>query len=135
MSWVASSLFWWFREQSKAKAVALYCRLGSVQITCDASSRSNAYRRQFWNDDADSGHQIDAKVPEIVVRVVSAHEEQPNGHCEQPLLRRCVLVTVVDLLPHVEVVVRAGVEVKGNAAHPVEHYIRSDHVSDVGEGP
>lgn len=45
------------------------------------------------------------------------------------------MVSVVDLLPHVQVVVRAGVEFERNPPHPVEHDEGDEHVRDVGEGP
>lgn len=80
-----------------------------------------AYRWQFRNDDEDGSDQVDTKVPEIVMRVVCTDEEEPNRHSEEPFLRWRVLVTVVNLLPHVEVVIGASVEVEGDAAHPVEH--------------
>lgn len=67
--------------------------------------------------------------------VVSAEEEEHDRHAEQELLSGCVLVAVVDLLPHVEIVVGTGVEFKRNAPHPVEHEEGSKHVADIGEGP
>lgn len=67
--------------------------------------------------------------------VVSAEEEQDDGYAEQELLGRRVLVSVVDLLPHVQVVISAGVEFKGNPPHPVEHDEGDEHVRDVGESP
>ena len=53
--------------------------------------------------------------------VVSTDEKEADRNCEEPLLRRSILVTIIDLLPHVEIVIGAGIEVKGYAAHPVEH--------------
>lgn len=67
--------------------------------------------------------------------VVRADEEETYGDGEQELLRRRVLIPVVDLLPHVEVVVGAGVELEGHAAHVVEHQVAAEHVGDVGHGP
>lgn len=64
-----------------------------------------------------------------------ANEEQKDRHTQQKLLGRRVLVAVVDLLPQVEVIVGAGVEFKGHALHPVEHYVAAEHVGDVCEGP
>ena len=66
---------------------------------------------------------------------MSREEEEQDGHAEQEFLGGCVLVTVVNLLPHVEVVVGPGVEVEGYAAHPVEHDVGASHVGDVGHGP
>ena len=64
-----------------------------------------------------------------------AQQKQRNGHEQQKFLSRRILVAVVDLLPHVEVVVGAGVEIEGHALHVVEHYVRTAHVEDVCEGP
>ena len=64
-----------------------------------------------------------------------AQQKQGNGYEQQKLFGGRILVAVVDLLPHVEVVVGAGVEVKGHALHVVKHYIGAGHVEDVGEGP
>ncbi|KAJ8105866.1 hypothetical protein OPT61_g9921 [Boeremia exigua] len=58
-----------------------------------------------------------------------------NGHEEEELLGGGVLVAVVDLLPHVEVVVGARVEVKGDAADVVEHEVGAGHVGQVDQGP
>lgn len=69
------------------------------------------------------------------MRIMRADQEQTYRHRQQELLGRCILVLVVDLLPHVEVVVGAGVEFEGNAAHVVEHQVGGEHVCDVGEGP
>ena len=64
-----------------------------------------------------------------------AKEEETNGDAEEELLGGRVLISIVDLLPHVEVVVRAGIEFKGDTPHPVEHDEGTEHVADVGEGP
>ena len=64
-----------------------------------------------------------------------ADQEQANRTRQQELLRRRVLVLVVDLLPHVEVVVGAGVELEGDAAHVVEHEVGGEHVGGVGQRP
>lgn len=66
---------------------------------------------------------------------MGAEEEEHNRHAEQKLLRRGILVTVIDLLPHVQVIVSSGVELERNAPHPVEHDEGSEHVADVGERP
>ena len=67
--------------------------------------------------------------------IVRTEQEEHDGHAQEELLGRGVLVAVVDLLPHVQVVVGAGVEFKGDAAHVVEHQVGAKHVGDVGEGP
>lgn len=67
--------------------------------------------------------------------VMSAEEEEHDRHAEQELLSGRILIAVVDLLPHVEIVIGTGVEFKWDAPHPVEHEERSEHVADIGEGP
>ena len=67
--------------------------------------------------------------------VVCADEEQTDRHGKQEFLRWRILVLVVNLLPHVEVVVGSGVELEGYPAHVVEHEIAAEHVGGVDEGP
>lgn len=74
------------------------------------------------------GEEVDGEVGKIIVRVVRAQKEQDDGHTEEELLGRRVLRAIVDLLPHVEVVVGATIELERCAAHVVEHYVRTDHV-------
>ena len=69
------------------------------------------------------------------MRVVRADQEQTYRHREQELLGRCVLVSVVDLLPHVQVIVGASVELERYTPHVVEHEVAAEHVGDVGHGP
>lgn len=69
------------------------------------------------------------------MRVVGAEEEQDNGHAEEEFLRRSILVAIVDLLPHVQVVVCTRIEFEWDTPHPVEHQEGTKHVGDVGESP
>lgn len=64
-----------------------------------------------------------------------ADQKQDNRHRHQVLLCRCVLVSVVDLLPHVEVVICPSIEVKWDAAYPMEHEVRGGHICEVCQGP
>jgi len=66
------------------------------------------------------------------MRVVCADEEQQDGDGEKELLGRGVLISAVNLFPHVEVVVRSGVEFERHASHPVKHEEGAEHVGDVG---
>lgn len=66
---------------------------------------------------------------------MGAEEEEADGDAEQEFLGGGILVAVVDLLPHVEVVVGTSVELEGDAPHPVEHEEGTEHVADVGQGP
>lgn len=67
--------------------------------------------------------------------VVGADEEQNNRDAEQELLGRSVLIAVVNLLPHVEVIVGASVELERDAPHPMKHEEGAKHITDVGQSP
>lgn len=86
------------------------------------------YRREFWDDDSQRGQAVDDEICRVIMGVVCADEEQHDGYGKQELLRWGVLVSSVNLLPHVEVVESAGVEVEGHAADVVEHEIGSGHI-------
>lgn len=64
-----------------------------------------------------------------------AEEKQHYRHAEKELLGWCVLISVVDLLPHVQVVIGASIEFEWHAADIVEHEIGAEHVGDVGQSP
>ena len=64
-----------------------------------------------------------------------AHKKQRHWHPEQKFFGRGVLGSVIDLFPEVQVVVGAGVEFEGHAAHVVEHEVGERHVGEVCEGP
>jgi len=64
-----------------------------------------------------------------------ANQKEYDWHRQKVLLGRRVLVTVIDLLPHVEIVICTRVEVEGYTAHPVEHEVGAGHVCEVCEGP
>ena len=64
-----------------------------------------------------------------------ANQEQHDWYAEQELLGWGVLVSVVNLLPHVQVVKGAGIEVEGDTAHVVEHEVGAGHVGEVDQGP
>lgn len=66
---------------------------------------------------------------------MSAEEEENDGYAEEEFLGRCILVPIVDLLPHVEIVISTGVEFERDTPHPVKHDKRAEHVADVGESP
>ena len=67
--------------------------------------------------------------------IVSTNQEQDNRHAEQKLLRWGVLRAVINLFPHIQVVVGTGVKVERHATHIVEHEIGAEHVGDVRECP
>lgn len=93
------------------------------------------YERQFRNDNAQRGQAVDGKVGQVIVGIVGAEKEEHDGYGEQELLGGGVLVAVVDLLPHVEVIVGTSVELERDAPHPMEHEERAEHIADVGESP
>lgn len=53
--------------------------------------------------------------------IVGAEQEEQYGHAQEEFLGGGVLVAVVDLLPHVQVIVGSGVKLEGDAADVVEH--------------
>jgi hypothetical protein len=67
--------------------------------------------------------------------IVSTEEEQANWNAEEKLFGRSILIPVINLLPHIQVIVSTGVEFKWYAADVMEHEIRAEHVGYVGEGP
>lgn len=69
------------------------------------------------------------------MRIVCAQKEQDNRYTEQELLGWRILCPVIDLFPHVQVVICAAIEVEWNATDPVEHEVRSEHVRYVGQSP
>lgn len=69
------------------------------------------------------------------MRIVGAEEEQDYGDAQKELFGRRVLVSIVDLLPHVEVIIGSSVELERYSANPVEHEEGAEHVGNVGECP
>ena len=124
-------------EEGYPHAMALLSNISNFFTTLQGTIYFSirTYKRQLGDDDGHDGEEVDGEVGEVVVGVVGADEEEGDGHGEQELLGGRVLVAVVDLLPHVEVVVGAGVEVEGHALHVVEHEVRAGHVGDVGQRP
>lgn len=90
---------------------------------------------QLGNDRDDTGDTVNDKHGRVVVGVVRRNQKETNGDAEQKLLARSVLVTIVELLPHGQVVISARVEFKGNTSDVVEHYDGADNVRDIGKGP
>lgn len=69
------------------------------------------------------------------MRVMGAEQEEPNWDTQKKLLCWRVLSTIINLLPHVEVVKGAAVELERHAADIMEHDVGADHVGHVGECP
>jgi hypothetical protein len=64
-----------------------------------------------------------------------ADQEKHNRHSKEKLLGRCILISVVDLLPHVQIVVCPCIKVEWHTPYPVEHEKVANHVEDVGKRP
>jgi len=121
-------------EKRKAHAVELGHSLAETRSGCHGKGRV-ANRGQLGYYHGHRGQEVDHEVGQVVVGVMGANEKEADGYGEQKLLGGGVLVAVVDLLPHVEVVIGAGVELEGHAAHPVEHEVGGGHVRRVNERP
>ena len=67
--------------------------------------------------------------------VVRAQEEEHDGDTHQELFGRRVLGPIIDLFPHVEVVVGSSVELERHPTDVVEHEVRAKHVRNVGQRP
>lgn len=55
------------------------------------------------------------------MRIMGTEEKQENRHAEQKLLGRGILIPIVDLLPHVEIVIGTSIELKRDTPHPMKH--------------
>jgi hypothetical protein len=100
--------------------------------------KSNPYTVELWQLGYHNGHErheIDGEVGEVVVGIMRAEEKQYDGHRKQKLLRRCILIAVVDLLPHVQVVVCAGIKLEWHAPDPVKHQVGACHIRYVRQSP
>lgn len=64
-----------------------------------------------------------------------AKEEEHNGNTEQEFLGGCILGAVINLLPHIQIIVCSAVELERYASHVVEHNIGAEHVRNVGQSP
>lgn len=64
-----------------------------------------------------------------------AEEEQHDWYSQQKLLRWCILIAIIDLFPHIQIVISSAVELEWYSPHPMEHQIGAGHVCDVRERP
>lgn len=69
------------------------------------------------------------------MRIMRTCQKQADGYTQQEFLGWSELISVIHLLPHVEVVVRSSVEFERNAPDPMEHEVRTKHVGNIGEDP
>lgn len=96
---------------------------------------SGTHKWQLGNDNTQHSKQVDNEISQVVMCVMSADEEQGNGNAQKEFFGRRVLGAIVDLLPHIEVVKGAAVEVEWNATDMVEHDVGAKHVGHVGQCP
>jgi hypothetical protein len=63
--------------------------------------------------------------------VVRAQEKQHYWYAEKEFFCRGVLSSIIDLFPHVQIVVRTSIEFEGYSSDPVEHKEGAKHVGYV----
>lgn len=91
------------------------------ETTIQIGKLNNAYKRQLRNDNTQHGQEVDGEICQVVMGVMCAQQEKHNGHTQQELFGRSVLCAIVYLLPHVQVVVCAGVKFKRDAPDVMKH--------------
>ena len=69
------------------------------------------------------------------MRIMRADEEQYDWNTQEEFLRRRVLISIVNLLPEVEIVVGPGIEFEGYTSNPMKHNVGSGHICDIGQRP
>lgn len=90
---------------------------------------------KFWYHDSDNSQKVDHKVRQIIMSVMCAEQEEYNGNREEEFLRWRVLVPIIDLFPHIQVVVGTRIEVERNTSYVMKHKVRPEHVADVRKRP
>lgn len=83
---------------------------------------------QFWYHNSEHSQKIDGKIFKVVVGIVCTEEEQDNRYTEEEFLGWCVLCSIVDLLPHVQIVVSTSIKFERYSTNPMEHEERAEHV-------
>jgi hypothetical protein len=86
------------------------------------------YVWQFWYHNSKNSQKIDSEIRQIVVGIMSAEKEKDNGDTEQEFLGWGILSSIVDLLPHIQIVVRARIKLEGHPSYPMKHEERAKHV-------
>ena len=127
------------REQAYAHAMALAprksYRSASKPGGAGTEKRRHTYHWELWYHDSQAGQEVDGKICQVVVRVVSAEQKQDDGYADEKLFCRRVLGSIVNLLPHIQVVICPRIELEGDSADVVEHEVGAKHVRDVDQGP
>ena len=99
---------------------------------------ADAHPMELWqlrDDDCHHSHEVDDEISQIVVSVMRAEQKEHYWHGQKELLGRRVLIAIVDLFPHIEVVVGPSVELERYASDVMEHEVGTGHVGDVGQCP
>ena len=112
------SIFWAAGKQADSSPMALETKLASFP---KPRSQLKTYVGQFGYHNPENGQEIYGKVREVIVGVVSAQQKQNNWYAEKEFLRRRVLSSIVNLFPHIQIIVGAGVKLERHAAYPMEH--------------
>ena len=95
----------------------------SVSSAFSLTALEKTYPWQLGYHNSHESQKINDEICQVVVRVVSAEEEEHNWYAQEELFSRRVLVAIVDLLPHVQIVVCASVELERHASDPMKHEI------------
>ena len=90
---------------------------------------------QLGYHNSHKSQKIDNEICQVVMGVVSTEKEKHNWDAQEELFSRGVLVAVVNLLPHVQIVVCPSIEFERYASDPVEHEIGTEHADDICECP
>src|SRR4051794_32573595 len=89
--------------------------VSGVSVRSRHGGKESTYIGQLRDDDGQHGKEVYGEVCQVVMSVVGAQKEEGNGHAEQEFLGRRVLRPVVNLLPHIQVIIRSAIELKGHA--------------------
>lgn len=116
--WIAIGLFFVFRSQ-----------------IIGHSDSESVRRRKFWNDYCQTGNTIKDEKGEVVICVVGRDKKEADWDAQEKLFCGSVLVAIVDLFPHGQVIISAGIEFKGYSGNVVEHYVAANDIGDVCESP
>ena len=97
-----------------------------VALKLSVSSKSGllfgkTYPWQLGYHNSHNSQKVDNKIGQVIMRVVSTEKEKHNWYAQEEFFSRRVLVTIVDLLPHVQIVVCPSIELEWYASDPVKH--------------
>lgn len=97
--------------------------------------KDNTYRGQLGNDNAQDGKKIDGEIRCFVMGIMRAEKEKQYWNAEEKFLCGGVLISIVDLFPHIQIVVSTSVEFERHAAHIMKHEVGAEHIRNVGQRP